>query len=81
MAHFYIPPPRVIFMPPSAYFGKDVKVLRSCNANARNQTGTVTIHNTERGTLCVETDNGQAVWTHVNNVEILKGETNGTLSK
>lgn len=64
--------PVVFLMPPSAYRGKRVKILRSRNADAVNQTGTVTIHNTERGTLCVETDNGQVVWTHVSNVELIQ---------
>jgi len=67
--------PRIFIVAPSAYFGKRVKILRSRNADVRNQTGTVTIHNTERGTLCVETDNGQEVWTHVNNVELIENES------
>ena len=67
--------PRVFIVTPSAYFGKRVKILRSRNADARNQTGTVTMHNAERGTLCVETDNGQEVWTHVNNVELIQNES------
>ena len=67
--------PRIFIVVPSAYFGQRVKILRSRNADARNQTGTVTIHNTERGTLCVETDNGQEVWTHVNNVELIENES------
>jgi len=67
--------PRIFIVAPSAYFGKRVKILRSRNADVRNQTGTVTIHNTERGTLCVETDNGQEVWTHVNNGELIENES------
>ena len=66
--------PRIFIVAPSAYF-KRVKILRSRNADVRNQTGTVTIHNTERGTLCVETDNRQEVWTHVNNVELIEDES------
>lgn len=64
--------PVIFILPPSAYRGQRVKILRSKCAQAVNAVGTVTIHNTERGTLCVETDNGQAVWTHVNNVELMQ---------
>ena len=64
--------PRIFIVAPSAYFGQRVKILRSKCAQAVNAVGTVTIHNTERGTLCVETDNGQAVWTHVSNVELIQ---------
>ena len=35
--------PRIFIVVPSAYFGQRVKILRSRNADARNQTGTVTI--------------------------------------
>ena len=67
--------PRIFIVVPSAYFGQRVKILRSRNADARNQTGTVTIHNTERGTLQVMLDDGTEVWTHVNNVELIQNES------
>ncbi len=71
--------PVIFILPPSAYRGQRVKILRSKCAQAVNAVGTVTIHNTERGTLQVMLDDGQTIWTHVSNVEIVKGETDGTL--
>jgi len=66
--------PHIFIVAPSAYRGRRVKILRSRNAAAVHQTGTVTIHNTERGTLQVILDDGTQVWTHVSNVELNESE-------
>ena len=63
--------PVIFILPPSPYRGRRVKILRSRNAAAVHQTGTVTIHNTERGTLQVMLDDDTTVWTHVSNVELI----------
>lgn len=68
--------PHVFIVQPSAYYGKQVRVLRSKFAWAVNAIGVVTVHNVEKGTLCVLFADGEEIWSHTANVEVInpKGE-------
>ena len=61
-------------MPPSDYWGKNVRVLRSRDPRAVGQVGYVCSHNTATGVLCVMFEMFD-VWTHVNNVELIENES------
>ena len=63
--------PVIFILPPSAYRGQPVRVLRSKCAYAVNAVGVVTSHNTTSGTLCVQFADGRTVWTHTNNVTLI----------
>lgn len=61
-------------MPPSAYWGKTVRVLRSRDPRSVGQVGHVCSHNTATGVLRVMFEMFD-VWTHVNNVELIENES------
>ena len=67
--------PRVYIMPPSDYWGKNVRVLRSRDPRAVGQVGYVCSHNTATGVLSVMFEMFD-VWTHVSNVELVEEKTN-----